>query len=104
MIRRWVGTATLAGALLLGGAPAYAAPTPPAPAECLSPNMICTYVGGTWSVESKPPMPIDDGLGNPMYAYPVLAAVFAGFGMFLGAVNLLTWLRRKRRLRAAQAG
>ena len=110
MIPRWVGAAAVAGALLLGAAPGHAASapspaaaTPPAPAECLSPSVICTYDAGAWVVESERPEPMDHGPGNPVDALPVLAGVFAGLAMLLGAVNVVTWVRRKRGMRATAA-
>jgi len=102
---RWIAAVALAGALLFGAAPSYAAApspspvaTPPAPAECLSPNMICTYDDGAWVVEFKPPRPVDHVPAGFAYSLPVVLGVLGAFALLLGTVNAVSRLRRKRRM------
>lgn len=85
-------------ALLLGGAPALAAPTPaptpPAPAECLSPNMICDNVDGAWVTDFRPRPPLDHTVPNDVVPVPIFI-LFGAFTLFLIALNLISVLRRR---------
>lgn len=103
MIRRLVVLLALGCASLLAAVPVVAAtPTPPAPAECLSPNMICRYVGGVWLPDFRSPPPVDHGFSWG-FPYPIFL-LFGAFALFLVALNLGTRLRRKWRSRGAYAG